>query len=112
MNILSAIITLILMGVFGFGWYFFLMLALNGFSERDVNGAIIFFIVWTIIFAILLSAGSFFLTRFLINKAFNVVLAVILSVVAAGAVGLATGFGGLIISTIIASEVRESYKKK
>jgi hypothetical protein len=36
----------------------------------------------------------------------------VLSVVAALGVGFVADFGGLIVSTIIASEVRDSYRKK
>ena len=96
----------------GFGLFFFLMLALNGFSERDANPAMIFYIGWAIVFAIIFSAGSFFLTKFLIAKSFNAILAVILSIIAAGGIGLLIDFGGLIVSSIIASEVRSSYMKK
>ena len=88
------------------------MLALNGFSERDANPAMIFFAVWCIIVAIALGAASFFLTKFLIGKSFNAILSLILSVIAAVGVGFVVDFGGLIASTIIASEVRDSYRKK
>jgi hypothetical protein len=111
MNITSGIITFVLLIASAIGWFFFLMLALNGFSERDANPAMIFFAVWTILAAIALAAGSFFLTKLLIAKSFNAILAVILSIIAAIAVGFVVDFGGLIVSTLIASEVRESYKK-
>lgn len=112
MNIASGIITLILLIASAVAWFFFLMLALNGFSERDANPAMIFFVVWAILAAIVLAAGSFFLTKLLIAKSFNAILALALSVIAAIAVGFVVDFGGLIASTLIASEVRESYKKK
>lgn len=111
MKIAAGIITLILMLGLGFGFFFFLMLALNGFSERDANPAMIFYTVWTIFFAIVLGISSFFLTKLLIAKSFNAILAVILSIIAAIAIGFVIDFGGLIVSTIIASEVRKSYKK-
>jgi hypothetical protein len=111
MKIASGIITFILMIAVGVGFSFFLLLALNGFSERDANPAMIFYAVWIIFFAIILSVGSFFLTKILIAKSFNAILAVILSVVAASAIGFVADFGGLLVSTIIASEVRNSYRK-
>ncbi len=112
MNIASGIITFVLLIASAIGWFFFLLLALNGFSERDANPAMIFFAVWALVVAAVLAAGSFFLTKLLIAKSFNAILAVILSVITALAVGFVVDFGGLIASTIIASEVRESYKKK
>jgi len=111
MNIASGIITFILMIAIGIGFFFFLMLGLNGFSEREANPAMIFYIVWTLIFAFILSLGSFFLTKLLIAKSFNAILSLILSIVVAVGVGFVLDFGGLIVSTIIASEVRNSYRK-
>lgn len=112
MNILSGIVTFVLMIAVGLGWFFFLMLALNGFSERDANPAMIFYAIWMIFFAIVSSIASFFITKLLIAKAFNAILAVTISVIVATAIGAAIDFGGLIVSTIIASEVRQSYQKK
>lgn len=112
MNIASGIITFVLLIAVGIGSFFFLLLGLNGFSERDANPALIFFAVWCVIFAFALGAASFFLTKFLIGKSFNGILALILSVVAAVGVGFVVDFGGLLASTIIASEVRDSYRKK
>ncbi len=111
MKFAAGIITLILMIGIGIGFFFFLMLALNGFSERDANPAMIFYAVWTIFFAVVFGGASFFLTKFLIAKSFNAILAVILSIIAAVGIGFVIDFGGLIVSTIIASEVRNSYKK-
>lgn len=112
MNIASGIITFVLLIASAVGWFFFLMLALNGFSERDATPAMIFFAVWCVFFAIALGAASFFLTKFLIGKSFNAILSLILSVIAAVAIGFVVDFGGLIAGTIIASEVRDSYRKK
>jgi hypothetical protein len=112
MNIASGIITFVLLAASAVGWFFFLLLALNGFSERDANPAMIFFVVWSLICAIVLGAASFFLTRFLIGKSFNGILALVLSVVAAVGIGFVVDFGGLLASTVIASEVRNSYRKK
>lgn len=112
MNILSGIVTFVLLIAVGFGLFFFLLLALNGFSERDANPAMVFYIIWMIIFAIVFGVVSFFLTKFLIAKAFNAILAVVLSIITATAIGTAIDFGGLLVGTIIASEVRQSYQKK
>jgi len=111
MKIASAIITFVLLAGIGFGFFFFLLLALNGFSEREATPSLIFFGVWTFVFAVGLAVGGFFLTKLLIAKSFNAILALILSIIAAVAFGFVADFGGLIISTIIASEVRESYRK-
>jgi hypothetical protein len=112
MKIASALLTLIALAALGFGLFFALILALNGFSERDAAPAMIFYIVWLVFFTIALSAGSYFLTGLFLKKSFNAFLALILSLVLSGIVGLFVHFGGLFASTIIASEVRNSYMKK
>lgn len=112
MNILSAIVTFVLMLAVGFGLFFFLMIALNGFSERDANPAMIFYGAWMIFFSILFAVVSFFLTKFLTAKSLNAVLAVIISVIATTVIGAVVDLGGMFAGTIIASEVRQSYQKK
>jgi hypothetical protein len=112
MNVLAGIISFVFLIAAGVALFFFLLLALNGFSERDATPALIFYVFWATFFALAAGAGSFFLTKFLLAKSFNAVLAVTLSVVAAVAIGTIADFGGLIVSTIIASEVRNSYIKK
>lgn len=112
MNIISGIVTFVLLLGIGVASFFFLLLALNGFSEREANVAIVFYCIWILFFAIAFGAASFFFTKFLIAKSFNAILAVILSIVAATGIGAAIDFGGLFISAIIASEIRESYIKK
>jgi drug/metabolite transporter (DMT)-like permease len=112
MNIASALITFVLLALTGIGLFFGLVLALNGFSERDATPAMIFYIAWLVFFALIFSVISFFLTKFLIKKSFNAILAVILSAVVAVGIGGVIDFGGLIVSSIIASEIRNSYIKK
>jgi len=111
MNIASGIVTFILLLASAVGWFFFLLLALNGFSERDTTPSLVFFAVWTLLAAVVLGAGSFFLTKFLIARSFNAILALILSVTAAVGIGFIADFGGLIASTIVASEMRNGRMK-
>lgn len=112
MNILSAVVTLILMLAVGLGVFFFLLLALNGFAERDANPAMTFYTVWMIFFAIIFAVVSFFFTKFLIAKSFNAILAVILSIFVATGIGTVIDFGGMFISAMVASQIRQSYIKK
>ena len=112
MKIISGIITFVLMFAGGIALFFFLMIALNGFSERETTPAMVFYIVWLIFFAVISAVVSFFLTKFLIAKSFNAILALILSIITASGIGLAIDFGGLIVSSVIASEIRAGYQKK
>lgn len=112
MNIASAIISFVLLALTGLAMFFFLLMALNGYSERDSTPAMIFYIAWLVFFTLILSVASYFLTKFLLKKSINGILAVSLSVILAGASGGLLNFGGLVVSGIIASEVRNSYMKK
>jgi hypothetical protein len=112
MKILAFIITVLANFAVGAVLFFFLLMALNGFSERDANPAIVFYVVWAFVAAIGLGIGSFFLTKFLIAKSFNAILALVISVIAAVGLGAVADFGGIIAGAMIASEVRESYMKK
>ena len=111
MKIASGIITFVLLLGAGCAFFFFLLLALNGFSEREANLAIVFYSIWILFFAVVFGVAGFFAAKFLIAKSFNAILALILSVVAAVGIGFVIDFGGLLASTIIASEVRNSYRK-
>ena len=112
MKIVSAIITFILLAASGVLSFFLLLLGLNGFSESDAAPAIYLFIGIAVFSTIVLSIGSYFLTNYLIKKSFNAILAVIISIVAAVAVGLLVDFGAVFGSAILASEIRQSHTKK
>lgn len=112
MKTASGIMTFVLLLGAGCGLFFFLLLALNGFSEREANPAIVFYSIWILFFAVVFGVASFFIAKFLLAKSFNAILALTLSIVVAGGIGALINFGGLIISTLMASEIRNSYIKK
>jgi len=112
MKTASGIITFVLLLGAGCAFFFFLLLALNGFSEREANTALVFYSIWILFFAVIFGIASFFATKFLLAKAFNAILALTLSIVVASGIGALMDFGGLIIGTLIASEIRNSYIKK
>ena len=71
-TIVPSIITGVLLIVFGILWTFFLLVALNGFSESDSTRALIVYGVWTLFMVILFGAGSGFAARFIARKLENV----------------------------------------
>ena len=84
---------------------FFLMLGLNGFSERDANYAFLFFIIGAIVVAVLSGVLGIVLLKILINKSFRSVSASIISILIFSILGIiiniALWFGGLIIADIV-----------
>lgn len=84
---------------------FFLMLGLNGFSERDANYAFLFFIIGAIVVAVLAGILGIVLLKILIKKSFRSVSASIISILIFSILGIiiniALWFGGLIIAEIV-----------
>ena len=84
---------------------FFLMLGLNGFSERDANYAFLFFIIGAFVTAALSGILGIVLLNVLINKNFRSVSASIIAVLIFSIIGavinIALCFGGLIIAEIM-----------
>ena len=105
MSILSGIISLILsLGIAVF-WFFFLLLALNGFTGRAGDYAIYTYFAWVIILTLIIGAISFFGTGFLIKKSFNKALSVIIPVIISVVLAGGGHFFGIIMSTVIAQEI-------
>ena len=103
----AGIVIFVLLAAIGFGLVFFLLLALNGFSESDATPAMIFYFVWMILCAFVMGVAGIFLTKLLLAKSVNSILALVISVVLLTGIGGVIDFGGLIVSTIIATEVRD-----
>ncbi len=84
---------------------FFLMLGLNGFSERDANYAFLFFIIGALVVAVLAGILGIVLLNFLINKNFRSISASIIAILIFSILGtvinIALCFGGVIIAEIV-----------
>lgn len=84
---------------------FFLMLGLNGFSERDTNYAFLFFIIGALVIAVLAGILGIVLLNFLINKNFRSISASIIAILIFSILGIiiniALWFGGLIIADLV-----------
>ena len=89
----------------GFALLFFMILALNGFSERDANYAFLTFITGGIVVSFLTAIAGIFLLNFLTNKSWNRILAVIVSVAAFSILGFVINvviwFAGILIADLV-----------
>jgi hypothetical protein len=92
----------------GAGFVFFLMLSLNGFSERDANYAFGIFIVGGLLVSVLTATAGVFLVRFLTGKDWNAVLAVLLSVVSFVVLGFILKVAIFFIGILAADHIRTS----
>ena len=87
---------------------FFLMLGLNGFSERDANYAFLFFIAGAIAVTILSGILGIVLLNLLVKRNFSPVSASIIAISAFSILGAIINFGLLFGGVIIADLVRTS----
>ncbi len=87
---------------------FFLMLALNGFSERDANYAFLFFIGGAFVVTILSGILGVALLNILAKRKFGSVSASVIAVLIFSILGAAVNFGLLFGGVIIADLVRTS----
>ena len=68
MKVAAFLITLLGNILIGAILFFFLLLALNGFSEKQATPAIILYIIWALIFSILSAGLSVWTLIFLVNN--------------------------------------------
>lgn len=92
----------------GAGFVFFLMLSLNGFSERDANYAFGIFIIGGLLVSILTGLAGVFLVKFLTGKEWNAVLAVLLSVVSFVVLGFILKIVIFFVGIFAADHIRTS----
>jgi hypothetical protein len=92
----------------GVGFVFFLMLALNGFSEGDAMYAFGIFIVGGLLVSVLTGLAGVFLVRFLTGKDWNAFLAVLLSVVSFVVLGFILKIVIFFIGILVADHIRTS----
>ena len=84
---------------------FFLMLGLNGFSERDTNYAFLFFIIGALVVTVLSGISGIVLLNLLTRRKFSSVSASIIAVlifsVLGAVINVALLFGGVIIADLV-----------
>lgn len=105
----AKIITFLLIGgvnlTVGIVLLFFLMLALNGFSERDANYAFLFFIIGAFVVTALSGILGIVLLNLLVRRNFRSVSASIIAVlifsVLGAVINIALLFGGVIIAELV-----------
>lgn len=111
-KIITFLIIALLNGTGGFLLMFFLLLGLNGFSERDVQWSFYLYIAGAIIVTLTTGATGIFLTNHLIEaKNWNAVLSVFASSTAFVIIGIILDFILLFTAIFLASAVRNSYLK-
>ena len=109
LSVISSILTVILLFLLGLAFMFALLVALNGFGDREGGPALLTSVVCqgaTLILAALLAGRS---TRFLVEKRhWNGFLSVCASVFAGTILFVGSGVASFVISVIVAEAIRGS----
>ena len=106
MKITALLMTAILNGVIGAGLAFFLLIAMNGFSESQAMPGLILFIIWVVLTSIITGVLSFLTTKYLINKKFlsaivSGLIAVVIFVIIGGIFNIIGSFGAILVATAL-----------
>ncbi|MET0754347.1 MAG: hypothetical protein ABWZ66_13275 [Pyrinomonadaceae bacterium] len=105
MQILNFFITALVNTGIAFLWFFFLIIGLNGYSEKQATPGLILYIVWALFFSLLAAVLSVLTAKYLIGKkSFGSISAVaIASLVFIIAGGIANFIGMFAAAAVIES---------
>lgn len=108
-SIISTILTVILLILFAIGSGFFLLLALNGFSESDGGPGLITSLICNVIGIIFAAILAWRLPRWLIGRFnWNPIVAVLVSVVAGYFLGSGLSIASMFIGVLLASAIQNA----
>lgn len=107
MKILAFIITALANIGIGVVFLFFLLIALNGYSERQANPGLILFIVWVLLFSLITAISSFLTTGWMEKKkSFSPMVAALGSILTFVAIGVGINFIGIFAAIILIEALR------
>jgi hypothetical protein len=89
--------------------FFFMLLAMNGFSESDANYGIVAYILLAAVVSIAMSVGAFVLTRFLTHRNYRAVAAVSIAVPSFCMIGAVLKVGCAFVGIVVAEVVRVNF---
>ena len=108
-KIAAFVITLLINVATGVIVFFFLLLALNGYSESDATYGIAAYIVLALFVSILMSLCASLATQVLLNRKFRALAAVAISTAAFSIVGIGLKIVCSVVGVMIAEFVRVNY---
>ena len=107
MKIATLLITAIVNGIIGVILFFFLLIAMNGFSERQASPGLILFIVWVVLTLIIAGVLSFLTVKYLIaKKSLSAIVSALISMAIFVIVGGISNVVGLLATILLATALR------
>ena len=107
MKITALLMTAILNGIIGAGLFFFLLIAMNGFREREATPGLILFIIWVVLTSIIAGVLSFLTVKYLINKkSLSAIVSALISVAIFIIVGGISNVVGMFAAILLATALR------
>ena len=111
-KIITFFLIALLNGAGGFLLMFFLLLGLNGFSERDVQWSFYLYVAGIVFITLATGAAGVFLTKYLIEtKNWNAILSVFSSSTAFVLIAIVLDFIVLFAAIFLADAFRNSHLK-
>ncbi len=101
--------TLVINIAAGVAIFFFMLLAMNGFSESDANYGLGAYIGLAVIVTLLMSSGAALLVHVLIKRKFRPTVAALIAVPIFSVIGVGLKLVCIIIGIFIADYVRVNY---
>ena len=108
-KITAFFITVLINVAAGVAVFFFMMLAMNGFSESDATYGFVAFIVLALIVTILTSSSAVWLVHVLVKRKFHGAIAALIAVPIFSVIGVGLKLVCSIIGVLIADYVRVNY---
>jgi hypothetical protein len=108
-KITAFFITLVINVAIGVVVFFFLLLALNGYSESDATYGIVVYIALALIVSLTMSACASLTTHVLLKRKFRVLAAVAISSAAFSIVGIGLKIVCCVVGVMISEFVRVNY---
>ena len=108
-RVISAIVTLIVISLAAFIIFFGMIVAMNGFSEREASWGLGAFLLISVFLVAVLSVGAFILAGILVNRQFRPAVACVIVIPAFSILGMIVVIVSSIIGIAIANYVRVNY---
>jgi hypothetical protein len=109
LKIIAFLVTLILNIAIGVAVFFFMLLAMNGFSESDANYGLLTYIVLAVLVSLSMAGLAALVTHLLVKRDFRAITASLIGIGSFTVIGLVLKVVCSIIGVLVADFVRTNY---